>query len=179
MACPTRGLQKLLWFQAVTIAVAAGTAFILSRDTSHQQNSLTEGNVFIEVVGQAGRGRVYGFDKPPQMQEVLATGGVEGVRLTGRSVPIKSGSALFVMPDQSVKTGFMSGDHLMDLGLPIPINHADETDLEAIPGIGPSMGARILQDRMKKGPFRNVSDLMRVKGIGPVKAGLLKDYVSF
>ncbi|MDX1952618.1 MAG: helix-hairpin-helix domain-containing protein [Verrucomicrobiota bacterium] len=47
----------------------------------------------------------------------------------------------------------------------IDINSADAKLLETLPGIGPSLAAEIIKQR----PFRSVSDLERVKGIGPAR----------
>lgn len=47
----------------------------------------------------------------------------------------------------------------------ISLNNASRADLENLPGIGPELAARIVEAR----PFESVSDLKRVKGIGPAK----------
>ncbi len=48
----------------------------------------------------------------------------------------------------------------------ININTATATQLQKLPGIGPSKARRIVQYRAKRGPFRRIRDLRRVKGIG-------------
>jgi competence ComEA-like helix-hairpin-helix protein len=45
-------------------------------------------------------------------------------------------------------------------------NTATAAQLQALPGIGPSLSARILEER-GRGAFLDVQDLQRVKGIGP------------
>ena|SRR5688572_11791421 len=50
---------------------------------------------------------------------------------------------------------------------PININTAPAAELELLPGIGPALAARIVENREMKGPFTSVDDLDRVKGIGP------------
>lgn len=49
----------------------------------------------------------------------------------------------------------------------ININTANQAELELLPGIGPSLAQRIIDDRGAHGAFRSVDDLDRVKGIGP------------
>jgi len=48
----------------------------------------------------------------------------------------------------------------------IDLNTADESALLALPGIGPARARAILDYRAAHGPFRSVSQLMRIRGIG-------------
>ena len=48
----------------------------------------------------------------------------------------------------------------------ININTATATELEALPGVGLAMAARIIEHRQKVGGFKKIEDLMNVKGIG-------------
>jgi hypothetical protein len=49
------------------------------------------------------------------------------------------------------------------LGRKVPVNRATQAELEALPGIGPTLAQRIIAGR----PYRSLKDLDRVKGIGP------------
>src|ERR1041385_6433314 len=49
---------------------------------------------------------------------------------------------------------------------PVNLNTATTADLEALPGIGPAMAARIIEYRQKNSGFKKIEDLMNVKGIG-------------
>jgi len=49
---------------------------------------------------------------------------------------------------------------------PVSLNTASLDDLERLPGIGPKRANAILDLRTKLGRFRQIEDLMRVKGIG-------------
>lgn len=48
----------------------------------------------------------------------------------------------------------------------ININTATAGELTRLPGIGPVLAARIVENRSTQGSFHNASDLIRVKGIG-------------
>lgn len=52
-------------------------------------------------------------------------------------------------------------------GAQVDINTAGATQLETLPGIGPSKSAAILAYRSEHGPFSSCNDLSRVTGIGP------------
>lgn len=48
----------------------------------------------------------------------------------------------------------------------VDINTASESDLERLPGVGPSRAKAIVELREQLKGFRRLEDLMRVKGIG-------------
>lgn len=59
----------------------------------------------------------------------------------------------------------------------ININTADASSLTTLPGIGPSKAKAIVEYREKKGAFRRVDDLMKVKGIGKKLMAKIRDKV--
>ena len=59
----------------------------------------------------------------------------------------------------------------------IDINRASATELQRLPGVGPKMAQRILDER-QKAPFKSVSELRRVSGIGPKILERLRPYVT-
>jgi len=62
---------------------------------------------------------------------------------------------------------------------PININSATAQQLEALPGIGPSLAAKIVDDRSRNGRFRTLADLDRVPGIGPKLLERMRPLVAF
>lgn len=59
----------------------------------------------------------------------------------------------------------------------VNINTASAEELDALPGVGPSTAAAIVEEREANGPFSSADDLMRVSGIGEKKFAKLKDHV--
>lgn len=56
------------------------------------------------------------------------------------------------------------------LGVPelrVDLNRAGVDELRLLPRIGPTLAARIVEDRERRGMYRSVEDLERVTGIGP------------
>ncbi len=53
------------------------------------------------------------------------------------------------------------------LGRRIDLNQADASALTVVPGIGPRLAARIIEDRAERGRFERLEQLERVKGVGP------------
>jgi comEA protein len=60
----------------------------------------------------------------------------------------------------------------------ININTASETELVALPGIGPSKARAIAEYRQSQGSFKSIDDLQKVKGIGPATLDKLRAHVT-
>ena len=58
---------------------------------------------------------------------------------------------------------------------PLDLNTASISELDALPGIGPSKAAAILQYRERQGRFSTVDELERVPGFGPAAVSRLRD----
>ncbi len=56
---------------------------------------------------------------------------------------------------------------------------ADAAEIETVPGIGPVLAARIVEERRLHGPFGSLAGLRRVKGIGPALAVRVGPHVTF
>ena len=61
---------------------------------------------------------------------------------------------------------------------PVNVNTATTTDLETVPGIGLALAQRIVEFREKNGPFDQVDDLIKVRGIGEKSILRLKPYLT-
>jgi len=60
----------------------------------------------------------------------------------------------------------------------VDINSADQTELETLPGIGPSKAEAIIQYREENGSFATPEALMEVTGIGEKSFESLKDAIT-
>jgi competence protein ComEA len=61
---------------------------------------------------------------------------------------------------------------------PLNINTATTTELERLPGIGPTLAQRIVEYRQANGPFVTVEDIQEVCGIGRATFEDLKDLIT-
>lgn len=60
----------------------------------------------------------------------------------------------------------------------VNINTASSSELDTLPGIGPSYAKAIIDYRTKNGPFVRVEDIQQVKGIGPKTFEKLKGKIT-
>ena len=59
----------------------------------------------------------------------------------------------------------------------VNLNTASESELESLPGIGPSTAAKIVSDRVANGSYKTVDELTRVSGIGEKKLEAIRELV--
>ena len=103
-----------------------------------------------------------------------------------RAAKLQDGQQVYV-PRMGEAGGGGSGAVAPDVGAsaqgaatadgPVNINRASESDLDALPGVGPSTARAIVEDRDANGPFSTIEDLMRVSGIGEKKFEKLKSSI--
>lgn len=60
----------------------------------------------------------------------------------------------------------------------VNLNSATPAELEALPGIGPTLAKAIIAERERRGGFRSVNELRDVRGIGGKRFADLKDKVT-
>ncbi|MDD4883682.1 helix-hairpin-helix domain-containing protein [Sulfuricurvum sp.] len=60
----------------------------------------------------------------------------------------------------------------------VNINKANSAQLQTINGIGPTKAQEIIKYRKAHGGFKNINELVNVKGIGPKTVAKLKSQVS-
>jgi competence protein ComEA len=75
-------------------------------------------------------------------------------------------------PDGTAGSGGADPSGLVDL------NTATQAQLEALPGIGPTLAQAIIAERERRGGFRSVNELRDVRGIGDKRFADLKNKVT-
>ena len=80
-------------------------------------------------------------------------------------------------PYKTKSTDEKADNESKNIVFPININTANENELDALPGIGPSIARRIVEHRSSQ-PFTKIEDIMQVKGIGNKKFSKLKELIT-
>jgi DNA uptake protein ComE-like DNA-binding protein len=82
--------------------------------------------------------------------------------------PPRTGEVRSEKPAQTAETGIL-----------VDLDTADEPTIATVPGIGPSLAARIVADRARRGAFGSLQNLQRVSGVGPGLSSRIALYVTF
>ena len=97
----------------------------------------------------------------------------KGEQATGTS---NGGATQGTTASTSATTGSASSNSSVDKQ--VNINTATESDLQSIPGIGPSKAKSIIEYRETNGAFDSVEKIKEVNGIGEKTFDKLKDYLT-
>jgi competence ComEA-like helix-hairpin-helix protein len=62
-------------------------------------------------------------------------------------------------------------------GEPLDLNRARVEDLRLLPGIGPKLAQRIVDERARRGSYQSIDDLLEVKGIGRATLARMSRFV--
>ena len=103
---------------------------------------------------------------------LLALGAVHDLWRAGRPLPRPAPAALV---DRAGPPDRPMGSTVAERPAPaaagesglVDLNRASARELDALPGIGPVLAARIVAHRERHGPFANAEELLAVRGIGP------------
>ena len=61
---------------------------------------------------------------------------------------------------------------------PLDLNRATAAELARLPGVGPGLAQRIVDERERRGRFDSAEALRQVMGVGPKKLAALRDLVT-
>ena len=78
------------------------------------------------------------------------------------------------LPTTGTSGGVSVGSGVTSAAGIVDINSATLSDLDALPGVGPTTAQAIIDYRIANGPYASVDDLLNVRGIGPSKLAAMR-----
>ena len=145
----------------IALLVSGQTATKPIKVTTHHSNSAVEvKSGFVHLTGAVKNPGVYPISIGMRLFEVVALAGGFTSKADRESVNL---ARTLTDGEQIIVSG--SGETAVNDGL-IHINKATAADFDKLPGIGPTLSARIVDWREANGGFKSVDDLRRVSGIG-------------
>ena len=95
-----------------------------------------------------------------------------------QKLQVVTGKSTDITNTTSVNTNLSTNKKIKTDIEKINLNKATQTELETLPGIGPSTAEKIIEYRKENGNFKNIEDIMNVNGIGESKYNKIKDLIS-
>jgi len=150
----------------LSLASASAPASV-QESTRETTEAATADTVVVHVAGAVRSPGVYTVEAGLRVGDAVeaAGGAVDGADLDGLNL------ARLVVDGEQVKVPLVgevaaAGEAGAATGL-INVNTADATALEALPGVGPVLAARIVTYRDAHGQFSSIEELDDVSGVGP------------
>jgi len=115
--------------------------------------------IVVDVAGAVAHPGVYRLAAGSRIADALhAAGGATDeadLVVLNKAMPVRDGQRIYVpRPGETVPAGSAGSD----AQLKIDVNHATAAELEALPGIGPTIAARIVRSRGSH-PFNRIEEL--------------------
>jgi len=134
--------------------------------------------LLVQVVGAVVRPGVYQLESGARVFDAVAAAGGFTKQADQASInlvrPIADGEQILIATlaqtaalNQNSCGGTGSGGSAANLGGKLNLNRASESQLDSLPGIGPTLAGRIVDYRQANGQFASINDLAKIAGIGP------------
>jgi len=167
------------------------SATVVAGESAASVEETAPAEIVVHVAGAATQPGVYRLPLGSRVADaVAAAGGALGSAATDAvnlARLLVDGEQVYLPTHDEAMSGEVGGSGSGSIGSGgsvgssgglVNINTASASELDALPGIGPSTAQKIVDDRESNGPFGRAEDLMRVPGIGESKYNALKDLVT-
>ncbi len=157
--------------------------FIENADINiNETNSTESSNIVVYVCGAVKENKVITLPEDSRICDAIdAVGGLTSeADLTNINLAyiLEDGEKIYIpKKGEEIIDSFSSSNTSSLNSNKININKASQTELETIPGIGPSTALKIINYRKENGKFTNIEDIKNVSGIGDSKFENIKDYI--
>jgi len=137
----------------------------------------------VEVKGSPAVPGIYTFSGQVGIEEILFKAGVARELIDKETVPspLKTGTTIVLCQSSQglrIRVRPMDPAKKILYTIPIDVNTIQADELTLIPGIGPTLAARIVRYRDRKGGFTRLDELRNVSGVGRKKLESLRQCLS-
>jgi len=190
--------NKLLFIVMLAILIVAGSFYsfwqkntvaeVVSSDDVAAKNDFRQpeqsDEIFVYISGAVNKPGVFKASPNARVFDIVAmAGGLtdEADRAkTNLAQSIKDGMHIHVVDKLPVSNELSAttGTTKTKVGNKVNINHADKSELDTLPGVGPALAERIIEYRQTNGSFTSIDELKNVPGIGSSKFEKMKEKIT-
>jgi competence ComEA-like helix-hairpin-helix protein len=177
----SEGQIKGLIAICITLAIIPLFSFFYCLFISYQAPLFTDqfnNSLVIEVVDRNQTKGIYFVSPETSASEFLKTAGIG--EFLAKDLRLDNGMKITIDSDSGkddIIVAKIEADKRLALGMQLNINKVTEDDLLLISGIGEVTAKKILDLRIKLGRFRNIEQLMEIKGIKEKKLSKFRKYL--
>ncbi|MGK0550555.1 helix-hairpin-helix domain-containing protein [Enterococcus faecalis] len=179
-------IGKQLQHQGEPTVVDVARSSTLLEETTSSTVIVSQNKIYVDLKGAVNIPGMYQVTEAMRVWDVIALAG--GVTETADTTQVNysqkvTDQMIIYVPQQgeqgSVNQATMtSSSDQSQSQQPINLNTATESELQTISGIGLKKAQEIIRYREENGPFKAVSDLQNVAGIGEKTVERLKEFLT-
>ena len=134
----------------------------------------SEDNIIIHIAGCVENEGVYEIKKDSRISDAVEiAGGLTSdanTKVINLAQKLSDGQKIYIPNiNEDIEEYEDENINLFNYDDLVNINTANQTELETLPGIGPSTADKIIKYRKENGNFENIEDIKNVSGIGDAK----------
>lgn len=142
----------------------------------------SEDNIIIHIAGCVENEGVYEIKKDSRISDAVEiAGGLTSdanTKVINLAQKLSDGQKIYIPNiNEDIEEYEDENINLFSYDDLVNINTANQTELETLPGIGPSTADKIIKYRKENGNFENIEDIKNVSGIGDAKYENIKDKI--
>ena len=166
----------------------AALVWVVARNPSGQAVTLrpvpTDKPIVVHITGAVPRPGVYALPQGARVQDGISAAGGFLAEADKSNINL----AQLLEDGEKLDIPYIEGASPV-LATPLPevvatttelinINTASASELDTLPGIGPTTAQKIVEYRDQNGPFVSIEDIINVSGIGPGTYERIKDLIT-
>lgn len=169
---------------------------IIEKSNSLENEDIIKGEIIVHIIGEVKKEGIVSLKEGDRVIDAIKKAGGEtknaDLSQVNLAYILSDGQKIYIpSKNEKIDTFVISSNEpdieeskensnnvASNISSKININTATESQLDTLPGVGPSTAMKIIEYRNTNGKFKKIEDIKEVKGIGEAKYEDLKNYIT-